>query len=159
MRSFSIFELETVFDWVWQDIKAKNRQKKSVVTYSASSLRPVDPNNLSEVHQRQREQIATLLRNDVPVVVSAGNDADKDDSKGNKRVVVDTVPAIFEGPDYPLVVVGATDFTGKPADFSQGGDKVKILGPGVDIKCQDRAANRPETKSGTSFRKFILLMS
>lgn len=63
-------------------------------------------------------------------VTSAGNDAKKKDRDGSLRRNIDRTPAIFEGPDYPITVVGASDFTGALADFPQGGDHLTILAPG-----------------------------
>lgn len=153
MVDYTLREIGFVFDFILQDITSKKRQKQSVVTISMASAGSVDPNrsNLVGARLRQYDDIARLLANDVIVVTAAGNDAKEKDVNGNLRVNVDTAPAVFEGPDYPLIVVGATDFTGTPAGYSQLGDHVTILGPGSKILCQDKALNAPITESGTSF--------
>ena len=110
-------------------------------------------NNLPIWQQRMYDHIATLMKNDVIVVTAAGNDAEERDGNGLQRSVIDLAPAAFEGPDYPLIVVGATDYTGKPAAFSQGGNHLTVLGPGVDVPTLDKASDAPLVQSGTSFRK------
>jgi hypothetical protein len=80
-----------VYDWVWQDIKKKNQQRKSVVTYSITSTNPVDPNNLDDEEKTERDDVATSMRNDVIVVVSARNFAEDKDSNGNFRKEVEGI--------------------------------------------------------------------
>jgi len=127
MRDRTLNEACEVYDLIAQDIEAKNRKKKSVVTLSSGSAFPVDLNRLRTSERQRRDDIKYLLDNDVIFVTSAGNDAKKKDRDGNLRQNIDRTPAIFEGPDYPMIVVGASDFTGAVADFSQGGDHLTIL--------------------------------
>lgn len=118
---------------------------------SISSGDPINPNNLGKDREKMKVSIKTLLDNDVPVFVSAGNSAQIYDDDGNLRPNVDTSPANFEGPDYPLIVVGATDFTGTPAPFSQAGDHVQVWAPGVGIQAQDKDSDNALTKGGISY--------
>ncbi len=136
---------------VWNDINSKQRKGKSVVTYSISCGDPIDPNNMGGDRVAMKGYIKTLLDNDVPVFVAAGNHAEKYDDHGNLRPNVNTAPAIFEGPDYPLIVVGNTDFTGTPSPTSQGGDHVQVWAPGMGVQAQDKDSNNALTKSGTSY--------
>lgn len=154
MRDLDLSEQANVFGQVWEHIKTHGRQKRSIVTMSLGSRDPVDPNNLSEFRQRQKDGIKLLLDNDIPVVLSSGNDAREEDKNGNKRTNIDSAPAIFEGPDFPLIVIGATDNTGQPANFSQGGDHLTISAPGVKVNCQYRDNDDPYTRSGTSYGRF-----
>ena len=156
MADNTLAETGSIFDFVWQDIKSKKRQKKSVVTVSLVSKTPIDPDKPDTwfmAQRREHDQIKVLLDNDVIVVASAGNHAKENGSDGKPRVNIDTAPTVFEGPDYPIIAIGATDFTGMPTDFSQGGDHLTILGPGKDINCQDKATKAPLVVSGTSFCK------
>ena len=110
------------------------------------------------------------MENGVIVVCAAGNAADERDDRGDLRSAIDLVPGVFEGPDYPLIVVGATNYKGcvfaslsedgntnsdvvdrKPADWSQGGSHLTILGPGVRVQTLDKAKDDPLIQSGTSF--------
>lgn len=154
MRSLDLVEGANVFEFIWNDIQSKGRQQKSVVSMSIGSPDPVDPNNLSKLRQKQKNFIKVLLDNNVPVVLSSGNDARKEDKDGNKRTNIDLAPAIFEGPDFPLIVVGATDNTGRTASFSQGGDHLTISAPGVNVRCQYRDNDDPYSRSGTSYGTF-----
>ena len=107
------------------------------------------------------ESIAKLMLDDVIVICSAGNNALERDQNGALRSNVDTAPAVFETDDYPLIVVGATDFAGNEADFSQKGDKVKILAPGAGIHCLEKGQRDPSTtpRDGTSYCKFFFVPS
>jgi len=122
MRDRTLNEACEEYDLIAQDIEAQNRQKKSVVTLSSGYTVPVDLNRLTTSERQRRDDIKHLLDSDVIFVTSAGNDAKEKDRDGNLRKNIDRTPAIFEGPDYPMIVVGASDFTGALADFSQGGD-------------------------------------
>lgn len=160
MRDLSSTEMGSVFNLIWKDIDAKKRRGKSVVTVSLNSRTAIDPNDpdLSTPRKSERDDIANLLANDVIVVVSAGNHATDKNNVPTQRQNVDTIPAAHERPNYPLIVVGAVDYTGAKAAFSQGGPHVTILGPGVDITCQDKVLKRPWTDSGTSFCKFAFII-
>lgn len=94
---------------------------------------------------------------DAVVINSAGNHCTEKDNNGALRSAVDTVPAVFEAPDYPLIVVGVNDFAGKQAVFSQGGDHVTILAPGVDVTClkKGQVAPDPVQRQGTSFCELL----
>lgn len=52
-----------------------------------------------------------------------------------------------------MIVVGASDFTGAVADFSQGGDHLTILAPGKGIICQKQNYPIPATADGTLYCK------
>lgn len=152
MAELDAAEQSNVFGQVWRHIQAQpDRQKKSVVVMSLGSIEPMDPNNLNRFFQKQRDQIKLLLDNDVPVVVASGNDALKKDGNGNLRKDIDLSPGIFEGPDFPLIVIGAVDRFGKPYIASQGGDHLTISAPGVAVRCQYRDNDDEWIKSGTSF--------
>ena len=83
----------------------------------------------------------------------SGNFGNDKDDEGNLRRNIDTSPGIFEGYDYPLIVVGAVDFDGKTASFSQGGDHLTITAGGVNVKMQNRDNDNEAADSGTSFGK------
>ena len=54
------------------------------------------------------------------------------------RADVDTLPAQWESPAIPLVVVGAVDNAGAIAPFSQGPTHVTVWAPGFPIQCARR---------------------
>lgn len=163
MRNMAFDETANIFDFVLQDIVAKKRQKHSVVTASWNGRGVTDPKYPNLHDNRIRIQVGKLLKNDVIVVVSAGNYAKfTDPGTGDLRKTVDTYPPVFETADHPLIAVSATDFTGTPADFAQGGDHVSIWAPGVKITALNKSSDTPLISDGTSYCKscsFSLLRS
>ncbi|KAJ9637176.1 hypothetical protein H2199_007462 [Coniosporium tulheliwenetii] len=150
MGNLSLVEIVAAWNLALQDIKDKQRMKKSIITISLASLDLVDPNNLSNMQKAERRAIEKALKSDVPVLAIAGNKAEEKTLDGKLREEVDTAPAIYESPDFPIIVVGSTDHDGRRAATSQGGDKVTLLAQGVDIVCQG-VPFAPQIKSGTSF--------
>lgn len=67
------------------------------------------------------------------IIVASGNNAT---TPG--RQDVDTLPAMWESPTFPLVVVGAVNNIGTIADFSQGPTHVTVWAPGVGVQCAKR---------------------
>lgn len=78
------------------------------------------------------------------IILPSGNDAQTPGTQAD----VDTLPAGWENPTFPLIVVGAVDNTGNPAPFSQGPSHVTVWAPGVDVQCAKRYGFR--IGSGTS---------
>lgn len=78
------------------------------------------------------------------IVVPSGSDA----GKPGRQADLDTLPAGWESPIFPLIVVGAVDNLGSPAAFSQGPTQVTVWAPGVNVQCAKRYGFR--TGSGTS---------
>lgn len=156
MASGAISEQVDVWNQIWSDISSKpERKKKSIVTYSMySQNKPQDPNNLSKGRQQQKAQMKKLMDHDVPIVGIAGNDAQQ-----SGRANVDTAPGVYVGPNFPLILVGATDNAGKKAPFSQSGNLVTLLAPGVKVPCLDykEDSTKPVLEDGTSFGKSYLL--
>ena len=149
MESLLLSETIEVWDQIWSDIKSKGRQKKSVCTYSVASRKKVNPNNPGLQYSQLRDEIQTLLDNDVPVVVAAGNEAQKDGGRPD----VDTAPAVFEGPDYPIIVIGNCNNAGGRTASSQAGNHLAIWAPGTNVPCLDynEDATSSVIKTGTSF--------
>lgn len=91
------------------------------------------------------------MQNDVMVVCVAGNSTVVTPHNPIARPYIDTAPAVFS-PTLPIIVVGACDYTGTNADFSQGGLlTVTVLAPRVDVQCADLAMGL--TTMSTSFCK------
>lgn len=130
-----------------RDILANpERRKLSVVSMSLTGPQPTG-SYMDKVLQRR---IQTLLAMDVPMIVSAGNFAQK-----GGRNNVDTIPALFEGPNYPLIVAGSANFAGVPSVFSQGGPHIFVYAAGEDTTCLPAYGTAPLTNNdGTSYCKF-----
>lgn len=88
-----------------------------------------------------------LIKIDVPVVLSAGN------GKTEGQLNVNDFPQFLEGPDLPLIIVGANDYDGKVSAFSQGGPHLTVLAPGEDIQAEDPVLPQKAGLQGTSFCK------
>ncbi|KAI1770791.1 peptidase S8/S53 domain-containing protein [Hypoxylon cercidicola] len=117
------------------------RHGKSVVVVSLG-YDPDIPRLPGEMEMRQ--YIQDIMDFDVPVVVTAGNEAN------DGRFIVDDLPGILEGPDFPMIVVGSTTPNGEIASSSQRGDHVQLYAVGESISCLSMDGTTV-TKSGTSF--------
>lgn len=154
MANSKISESIEVWDQIWSDINSRpERKKKSIVTYSRYSREILDPNNLPKGRQQEKAQMKKLMDHDVPIVGIAGNHAEKPG-----RANVDTAPGVYVGPNFPLILTGATDNAGKKAPFSQSGILVTLLAPGVQVPCLDykEDSTKPVLGDGTSAGKSYL---
>ncbi|KAI1404281.1 peptidase S8/S53 domain-containing protein [Hypoxylon fuscum] len=123
------------------------RHGKSVVVVSIA-YDPALPNQQPEVTMKQ--YIQDIMNFDVPVVIAAGNAAEEG------RFLVDNVPALFEGPDFPMIVVGSVTPNGEVTSFSQRGDHVSVYAVGQPISCLGMDGPDPIQESGTSFSSPIV---
>jgi hypothetical protein len=112
-------------------------------------MNPHDPNNLSNAWKRAQIFIKRLLNDDIPVFVAVSNKA-KEMYNGQLRTNVDAAPAISEGPDYPVIVVGNVDSSGTPQEDSQQGPHVQLWAPGTRLPAQDKDLDLPKIVNGTS---------
>lgn len=110
------------------DIMANNRQGQSVVLFAKSD--PVKGETYTGPWTGIRSYMQQLFDMDVVVVTSAGN-------KGTRsgRQQIDTVPQLWESPDFPLVVAGAVYNTGLLVPSSQGPNHVTAWAPGYNVGC------------------------
>jgi hypothetical protein len=81
----------------------------------------------------------------VPVVVSSGN-------ARSRNQEIDTIPAVLEGPDVPIIVVGAASKEGRRELYSQGGDQLTVYAPGT-VNTQSKEDGKDVGVLGTSFCK------
>jgi subtilisin family serine protease len=148
IANLSVDEILNGVKLIFNDITKTHpeRRKKSVVTMSVYLEQNTgDPMAEEILH----DAILTLMEEDIPMFTSSGNFAS--DPK-NPRKEVDTIPGIWEGEDYPLIVVGSTDHGGALSPFSQEGKHVFIHATGNQITCMLRQGADPaKNKEGTSF--------
>ncbi|KAH7131789.1 peptidase S8/S53 domain-containing protein [Dendryphion nanum] len=90
------------------------------------------------------ERFGDLMDVGVPVVVSSGNYA----LLGSPRI--DNIPPILEGPDLPLIVVGAATYEGERAAFSQYGDQLSLYAPGTEVLAQMKTDRTSRKADGSS---------
>ena len=135
---------------VYQHINHNVRKGKSIVTASFGPSNPQPLTALSPGCRAAQPDIKLLLDNDIPVFVTAGNDAQKI-SNGQLRTNVDTPPGLFEAPDFPIIVAGAVDAKRTPRPDSQRGPHVQLWAAGDEVQAQEKYSNGPVKTSGTSF--------
>ncbi|KAI1765264.1 peptidase S8/S53 domain-containing protein [Hypoxylon sp. FL1150] len=143
MYAMEVDELVAGYRLIRDDIESHpERQGKSVV-FSAVLVDVDFDLSLFNMDIEMKQYIQDIMNFDVPVVQSAGNLADKG------HPLVDSYPAVFEGPDFPMIIVGSTAPNGEISSFSQRGDHVSIYSTGESVSCLD--ANGIESRgSGTS---------
>lgn len=110
------------------DIIAKNRQGRSVVLFAKSNSAPGIPAGGEWL--KMRSIMKELFDIDAVVVNSAGNKATR---PGRRQV--DTVPQLWESPDFPLIVAGAVNNNGLRIQESQGPAHVTAWAPGFNVGC------------------------
>ncbi|PVH97993.1 hypothetical protein DM02DRAFT_730159 [Periconia macrospinosa] len=104
----------------------------------------VDKTEHPGIIERFRGLIEDIMAEDVPVIVAAGNNA-------AKTPTINTEPQIFEGPNFPIINVGAVDDDGNEANFSQRGTQLNVHAFGSAVTCRDQHGNQLDNKYGTSF--------
>ena len=97
------------------------------------------------------DPINRLFSYGIPVVLASGNYA-----KQAKRDVIDMIPQVMEGDDFPIINVGAATLEGKAGPDTQGqgtqdGTQLTIYAVGVDVQVHNDEDGEDMTDSGTSF--------
>lgn len=138
-------DLLWAFDQILADIRLNKSQKHAVIIFPAmSNERYPDETTLPWV--ALKPMIQALFNEDAVVVINSGNEAGEPRAE---RKDVDTLPALWESPQFPLIVAGSVDNHGALTQFSQGPSHVTVWAPGSEVVC---AKNRGYgTASGTSF--------
>lgn len=134
-----------------RDLVAKSypARNTSVILFTAAA--PLGKGNES-YWIRVKELIQQLFDNDAVVVVPAGNYAFWNQTKrGKEKQQIDTIPAAWASPDFPLIVAGAVDSTRTAAKFTQGPNGVTAHAPGVDVSCAKKDSFLGRRASGTSY--------
>ncbi|KAF2821397.1 subtilisin-like protein [Ophiobolus disseminans] len=131
------------FEKVLKDIRDNNRQGKAVVNLSAF-VRHDDM--IPEGLDRIKQLIGDIMNEDVPFIVAAGNSA-------QTTTNIDTHPQLFEGPNFPIINVGAVDNDGKEAVFSQKGPHLNVHAFGDGVTCRDTSGHERNGQQGTSFAR------
>lgn len=140
-------------DMVLEDLEANpDRQHRSVITFASGwQISKYDANtyeklkNIEELQTTFGKTLRKVLNLGVPFVCAAGNYR-QEPGRDN----IDTMPALFQDEDTPLINVGAADYEGKRARMSQGGNQLTIYAPGVDIAVPQKEDFQEGIASGTS---------
>ncbi|KAH5423412.1 hypothetical protein HBI23_198970 [Parastagonospora nodorum] len=144
------------FNEVWRDVRRRRAQNKAIVVCSVHAIPPKggwtrQQARAEDIGREFTQWIDLLHREGVPVAVASGNHGDVEN-----RDVIDTLPAILEGDNFPLINVGATTLEGKAWENTQGkgtqdGTQLTIYAPGVDVVVHDHVDGKEMRDSGTSF--------
>jgi hypothetical protein len=94
------------------------------------------------------EPLKALFDLGVPVVCAAGNYGDKPN-----RQNIDSRPAVYATPDFPLITVGAANYKGESLSMSQKGEHLTIYAPGDLVEAQHIEDFQSRLFIGTSIGK------
>ena len=118
--------------WAWSavrtDMKNSGPATPAVILFAIAS----EPNPDPIKHAAIKVIMQQIFDLGGSIVVSSGNHAQRG------RPDVDSLPASWEAPTFPLIVVGAVDDAGFKAPDSQGPSHVSIYAPGVSVQCAGR---------------------
>jgi subtilisin family serine protease len=137
--------LESIAD----DLQAHpGRERHSVVLTAAGlgGLTRDDVRNDQDTQKYLGRPISAILALGVPFVCAAGN-------SGEDGKPINSVPALLQETDTPIIVVRSNDYDGSRSSFSQLGPQLTIYAPGREVECQGRGSFETVIKSGTSYGK------
>ncbi|KAF2832144.1 subtilisin-like protein [Ophiobolus disseminans] len=97
------------------------------------------------------DPVSKLTDYGIPIVLASGNYGNQD-----KRDIIDMIPAVMEGENFPVINVGAATLEGKAWPLTQGqgtqdGTQLTIYAVGVDVQVHDHNDGKETIDSGTSF--------
>ncbi|KAL0930143.1 alkaline serine protease Alp1 [Colletotrichum truncatum] len=142
------FDLVKAWQTIRNDIEKKGLHGKAVVTTSIVTYPTKKPEYNKQLATDLLKVLRSILAADVPIVCSAGNDADK---KGGS-VTPNTLPSVLAKYLPSIIVVGAATLDGRMTSFSQRGDLLSTWAVGEDIQCADyESLTGLYTDSGTSY--------
>lgn len=148
-------DFHEAFQLIIQDLKNHpDRARRSVILivsgsedkYTLESARADDL--VRDYFELPMEEILGL---GVPIVCAAGNEA-LDSTRSN----IDSVPAVFQDTDTPLINVGAADYNGNRVPKSQYGNQLTIYAPGDQVAAQSVEDLEESLNFGTSIGRWTL---
>ena len=134
---------ENDMNWAFSRARDLSISLLSSVVVIVPKGRKLSPGRIPPDVNRIQEIIQEIFDSGGVVVTAAGNAG-----ATAGRSQVDMVPADWNSPNFPIIVVGAVDNEGNVAPFSQGGPKVTIHAPGVGVSCPQSDERQ---YSGTSY--------
>lgn len=144
-------DLSNALNLILHDLRLRPRRHgRSVVVTSVgveSGETYQNAKNDPIVQEIYDERFQQLFAMGVPFIAAAGNEAPG-------RPLVDQLPMVLQDDDTPIITVGAADYDGMRASFSQTG-QVDPYAPGINVLCQTkRDGSGKVDKGGTSLGKF-----
>ncbi|KAI4137883.1 MAG: hypothetical protein LQ341_004928, partial [Variospora aurantia] len=140
-RQPSFGEILWAFSIINTDIRDSRTAQPAVVTFpwTVYNADPIPWSIIKTYFEQIFDQGGTII-------VPSGSNA-----RTPGRRDVDTLPALWESPVFPLVVVGAVNNIGSIPVFSQGPTHVTVWAPGVDVQCAKRASAFYEVQKYTNY--------
>jgi hypothetical protein len=134
---------------VVQDIEAHpERASKSVVliTWGSKQIWTYASVKADETSKENYEHaIKEVLDLGVPIVCASGNEAE---TVG--RTDIDSLPAVYQDRDTPLINIGAATYEGDRLGMSQYGNQLTMYAPGYQVAVQGVNGFDTIYRSGTS---------
>jgi hypothetical protein len=134
-------DLDEALDKILEEIKNGPESSKDSVVSISLGVQPCDP----QLEGRIRNFVTDILARGVPIVLASGNADGAPD--------ISAAPQRFEGPDLPLINVGAATLDGDVWHKSQGGPQLTLYAPGKDVTAQSKKNGEVHDVAGTSFGK------
>lgn len=140
----STYEIILGMNMAFQDIKKRERGRKSVIVMSLGIGKDSEKTDRDKcLRDPTLSSIMPIIQGlhelGVPIVFAAGN-ARKDENGQVSRDIIDSFPQVMENGDaVPIINVGAYDSGpsaashGDRMSFSQGGDQLTVYAPGKNI--------------------------
>jgi len=97
-----------------------------------------------DLQEKYANELRDVMDMGIPIVCAAGNSGQRD---------IDNVPQLFADERTPLIVVGAAEFDGSRAEFSQGGNQLTVYAPGGKSPLQSTKDETERESAGTSVGK------
>jgi hypothetical protein len=137
-----------------EEIEENGKTQKSIVVCSLSVGEGLTRDTaLNHPHGRLFQYyLERFFELGVPVVVAAGNEADK---PGLENIAA--MPMVLENAETPIIVVGAKSPDGTRAPFSRVGPQLTIYAPGNPVQAHGKIDGEELVDSGTSFGKSSLV--
>jgi hypothetical protein len=133
-------DLLQAIDNIYKDVVFDNpsRVQKTVVVCPWSV-----ENDDKQLLAAFRATFDRLFKMGIPVVMSSGNHRKSSDD-------INRLPQVLSAPDFPLINAGGSTINGERVDTSQGGPKLTVHAPGIDVEVSNKDGIKAVAK-GTSF--------
>lgn len=152
-------DLYWTFNAIYNDIERRNdldpdKDLKSVVLCTGGDPAGMTPDEAKNDPDGKKflPMLGWIKAYRVPIVMASGNFAE------TGRAIIDTIPQSLEGPDVPLIIVGAAKKLGERLPRSQGGPQLTIYAPREDVVAQSKINREIITEPGTSLGKLEFVL-
>jgi hypothetical protein len=145
-------DMQPAFDLILDDINANpGRAQHSVVLIAKGTTDSWTYQRAMNDDWKKSDWLSGIKKLQdlgVPFICAAGNYGEDP-----MRPSIDTIPAVFQDDDTPIIVVGAADYEGARVPSSQLGPQLTVYAPGKEVLGQRREFKGEGTFTGTSMGK------